>query len=251
MMSYCNNGSECNAINCKCHDIQTFLESVLHLNHALSEAIHAELVAIKKIKNVVSSKFLVNLKKDLNNTLKLAMNKEMMIDMLLDEVRDRCDIIFYETECKHEKEQCRCEECKCEKYNQIENQTLEISQFNKNEKEKSIFPEVYSDDCECEKYVDSQEEYNLQVDTPKEKEEDKDIKEKKEKEEDKKIKEEKQEKEKKERKEVKEEKTPKKESEKKNLDEQKKGKEPKKYDYDNYENDEDDETFIIIRSRRR
>lgn len=255
-MSYCNNRNECSANNCKCHDIHKFLESVLQLNHALSEAIHAELVAIREIKNVVSSEFLMYLKKDLNNTLKLAMNKDVLIEMLLDEVRDHCEIIFYETECNCEKKQvdvhkeARCEECENEKdeQNSIVFETSEVSHPKNNKKEKSIITEVNPD--ECEKNPEVKEEHNSQEKVPKEKEKDK--KEKQKKEEEKKIKVEKHGNEKKEPKEGKEEKSSKKETENKNPYEQKKEKEHKMFDYDNYEeNEEEDETYIIIRSRRR
>ncbi|MGG4489140.1 hypothetical protein [Metabacillus idriensis] len=259
-MSSYNTGKECctgACVNCKCRDINRFLESVLTLNHALSEAIYEELIAIKEMKNAVSSEFLITLKKDLNNTLKLAMNKEVLVQMLLEEVKDHCDILFFDPECTCTEEQIDCctdlhEDEKClysyeepARHDECEKMEHEVLKEEKDEVVKSVEEPLKENKKEKkEKEVKKQDSpKELKVDikkTAKAVDEDK---------------KENQEAEKKEKKKEKQEKTVMQEKEKELPAERIKGKVPEEPTYhDSYkyeDDDEEEETFIIIRSKGR
>lgn len=264
-MSSYNTGKECctgACDNCKCQDINRFLESVLTLNHALSEAIYEELIAIKEIKNAVSSEFLIDLKKDLNNTLKLAMNKEVIVEMLLEEVKDHCEIIFIDTECKcvheqiqfhqdcctdeHEDEKCLYsyeEPISHKECEQIEHEVL------KEENEEAV-KSVEAPLKENKKEKKLKEEEKQKKDAPKELKENKKEPAKAANED----KKEKQEIEKKEKKQEKQEKAVIQEKEKRlnaEIIKEKIPEKPKYHDSYKYEDDEDEETFIVIRSKGR
>ncbi|MCM3595763.1 hypothetical protein M4D55_08215 [Metabacillus idriensis] len=264
-MSSYNTGKECctgACDNCKCRDINRFLESVLTLNHALSEAIYEELLAIKEIKKAVSSEFLFNLKKDLNNTLKLAMNKEVIVEMLLEEVKDQCEIIFYDTEYEEDEEQlhshqaCYADEHEDEKCLYSHNEPFRLNEFEviDNEVLKEENDEVVK--CVKEPLKENKKEKKLKEEEKQKKDSTKELKEDKKEpakatNEDKK---EKQEIEKKEKKQEKQEKTVIQEKEKRLTAEIIKEKVPEKPNYHDsykYENDEDEETFIVIRSKGR
>lgn len=264
-MSSYNNGKECctgACDNCKCRDINRFLESVLTLNHALSEAIYEELIAMKEIKNAVSSEFLIHLKKDLNNTLKLAMNKEVLVEMLLEEVKEHCEVIFFDTECKCVDEQIHSHQDYCTDEYEDEKCLYSDEEPSRHEECTQIEHEVLKE--ENVEAVKSVEESLKEVKKEKKlKEEEKQIKDSlKELKEDKKEpakatkedKKEKQELEKKEKKQEKQEKPVIGEKEKRLTPERVKEQVPEKAKYHDsykYEDDEDEETFIVIRSKGR
>ena len=75
-------------------DVKDFLHSTILLEEALAVAIVAEMTALKKLKRVVSDQFMINIKKDLSNTLKLAHNKSSMMEMLTEEIGDCSELIY-------------------------------------------------------------------------------------------------------------------------------------------------------------
>ncbi|MGD7045719.1 hypothetical protein [Jeotgalibacillus proteolyticus] len=87
---------------CKCHDLYQLLHQARQLNHYLSQAISEELAVINKLTPYMSQEFLIGLKKDLNNSLKLAMSKEMLSKMLRDKINNTCPLYAQQMESEEE-----------------------------------------------------------------------------------------------------------------------------------------------------
>lgn len=83
---------------CKCRDLYQLLLQVQQLNNYLSESIIKELAAIEKLTPYMPEQFLIDLKKDLNNSLKLAISKESLSHMLLDKIKNTCDLFASQIE---------------------------------------------------------------------------------------------------------------------------------------------------------
>ncbi|TDL34168.1 hypothetical protein E2R51_00145 [Jeotgalibacillus sp. S-D1] len=84
---------------CKCHDLYQLLLQARQLNHYLSESIAEELSVINKLTPYMPQEFLIALKKDLNNSLKLAISKESVSQMLISKINDTCDVFAGQIEC--------------------------------------------------------------------------------------------------------------------------------------------------------
>ncbi|KIL53090.1 hypothetical protein KR50_04190 [Jeotgalibacillus campisalis] len=78
------------------------LHQARDLHHYLSQAIPEELAVINKLTPYMSQEFLIDLKKDLNNSLKLAMSKEMLSKMLREKINETCPLYAKQIESEDE-----------------------------------------------------------------------------------------------------------------------------------------------------